>query len=386
MSTSEPFDWAQAGADMPRVQAPCPHFGVCGGCRLQDLSYPDQLNLKEGRLRALFASLPPRRRLPPLAGPPLAYRTRLRFSVKNVPKKGGMLVGFHEKKKRYIVDMRECPILPDRVSRLIGPLRGLVSGLSLTRALPQISVSAAENQDAYVFRVMENPTEDDLALLAAFEAEHRIRIYLQTGGYETIRPLNPGAPLDLTYSLRDHALTIHYRPHHFTQVNLPVNEAMARQALELLKIQKGGKGLDLFCGVGNFTLVLARAGARVWGYDSEGDQIESARGNASSNRLSDRAVFEAADLYTETGVKAVDFTGVEFALLDPPRTGALEVCRAIPGDGPRRLLYISCNPETLSRDAEVLVKEKGYRLEALGLVDMFPQTLQAEAMAFFEIQ
>ncbi len=385
---STAFDFQKAAEGLPRVPPPCPRFGVCGGCQLQDISYPDQVLLKERRLQSLFASPAPSpaRWLPPLTGPPLGYRTRLRFSVKRVPKKGGFLVGFHEKSKRYVVDMRECPILPDKVARLLTPLRDICGRLSQPRSIPQIAVSAAENQDAYVFRVMDPPTEEDLRILSEFEAVNRVRVYLQTGGYDTIAPLNHGAPFDLTYSLREQALTLHFRPHHFTQVNPFINNAMVRQALDLLAPRQGERGLDLFCGVGNFTFALARAGAFMTGVDSEGDQILTARLNAEVNHLTGRASFEARDLTQAEGVASLDFLGADFALLDPPRTGALEVCRALPEDGKLRVLYISCNPETLARDSEVLVKEKGFKLEALGLVDMFPQTVQAETMALFRLE
>jgi 23S rRNA (uracil1939-C5)-methyltransferase len=183
--------------------------------------------------------------------------------------------------------------------------------------------------------------------------------------------------------LEEPGLTIHFRPHHFTQVNASVNRQMLRQALDLLQIQPGEKGLDLFCGIGNFTLVLAHAGAELLGIDSEGDQTAMATLNASENNLADRVRFEAHDLYTVPGVASLPWDDRSFALLDPPRSGALDVCRSLPTDHGIRLLYVSCNPETLVRDAEVLVREKGLKLKALGLLDMFPQTTQAEAMAYF---
>jgi len=382
------YDWHEAAKDLPKVTAPCPHFGMCGGCQLQDLAYSDQVSLKEGRLRSLFRdpTLTPARWLAPLTGPELGYRLRLRFSVRFVPKKGGALVGFREKKKTYVVDMHHCPILPKRVSDLIDPLRELVARLSQPKSIAQISVSAADSHDAYVIRNLEPLSEGDLALLREFEGARNVRFYLQSGGYETLEPMSPGTPARLTYRLEDQGLSLSYRPHHFTQVNAEVNRAMVRQALELLGIRMGEKGLDLFCGVGNFTLAFARQGAEVLGVDSEGDQIGAARDNALANRLEGSARFEAGDLYTTEGVSAVPFEGRSFIVIDPPRTGAEEVCRALQPGGTGRLLYISCNPETLARDAAILIGGKGFKLEALGLVDMFPQTVQAEAMALFQRQ
>ena len=382
------YDWHEAAQGLPRVAAPCPHFGMCGGCQLQDLAYSDQVSLKEGRLRSLFGdpALTPSRWLPPITGPEFGYRLRLRFSVRFVPKKGGALVGFREKKKTYVVDMHHCPILPKRVSDLIDPLRELVARLSQPKSIAQISVSAADSHDAYVIRNLEPLTGADLILLREFEETRKVRFYLQSGGYETLEPMSPGTPARLTYRLEDQGLSLSYRPHHFTQVNADVNRAMVRQALELLAIRRGEKGLDLFCGVGNFTLAFARQGAEVLGVDSDGDQIGAARDNAILNKLEGSARFEAGDLYRPEGVATVPFNGRSFIVLDPPRTGAEEVCRALDPGGAERLLYISCNPESLARDAAILVGEKGYQLRALGLVDMFPQTVQAEAMALFQRQ
>jgi 23S rRNA (uracil1939-C5)-methyltransferase len=379
------FDWEAASSGLPRVTPHCPLFGTCGGCRLQHLAYSDQVSLKEGRLRSLFktAGLEPVQWLPSITGEPLGYRTRLRLSCKFVPKKGGALVGFHEKKKQFIVDMRDCPIMPERVSRLLVPLREMMSQWSNPRTVPQISVSASERGDGYCFRHLDPLTEGDKALLQDFETRFGARVFLQPAGYETIVPLDENAAPTLSYRLDDWDLTLRYKSHHFTQVHTTVNRLMLQQALRLLSPQPGEKGLDLFCGVGNFSLVLARIGAEVLCMDSEGDQIQIAIENAAENGLSEKARFESQDLYTAAGVASLPWDGRAFALLDPPRTGALEVCRALPSGGGIRVLYVSCNPETLVQDAECLVKEKGLRLEAVGLLDMFPQTLQAEAMAFF---
>ena len=379
------FDWAGASVGMPRVPVPCPLFGTCGGCRLQDLSYADQVTLKENRLRTLFASkdIAPERWLPSITSEPFAYRSRLRFSAKYVPKKGGVLVGFHERKKRFILDMQACPILPEKISASIPLLRECLSRWSNPSSIPQISVSASDNGDGYCIRHLDPLTEGDLELLHDFEAQHHARVFVQSGGYETIAPLDPQGCPTLCYKLEKHGLTIRFRPHHFTQVNASVNRQMLSQALSLLQIRPREKGLDLFCGIGNFTLALAHAGAELLGIDSEGDQIAMATVNASENALSNRVRFETHDLYTVPGVASLPWSDHSFALLDPPRSGALDVCRSLPENQSLRMLYVSCNPETLVRDAEVLVREKRLKLEALGLLDMFPQTTQAEAMAYF---
>jgi 23S rRNA (uracil1939-C5)-methyltransferase len=385
--TPPEFNWDAASAGLPTVAPPCPHYGTCGGCRLQQFAYGDQVLLKEKRLKTLFADkgLEPVRWLPSITGEPFGYRSRLRFSVKFVPKKGGALVGFHERKKQFIVDMRECLIIPKRVSNMITPLRELMGHWSNPRIVPQVSVSVSDDGDGYCFRHLEPLTEGDLSLLRDLERQHGIRVFLQSGGYDTIVPLNANDSANLSYRLEDFGLTIRYRSHHFTQVNAVVNRLMLKQALDLLEICSGEKGLDLFCGVGNFTLGLAHAGAEVLGMDSEGDQIAIAEQNAIENKLSHLIRFEARDLYTAEGTATLPWEGRSFVLLDPPRTGALEVCRSLPTEQSIRLLYVSCNPETLVQDAEFLAKEKGMRLEALGLLDMFPQTLQAEAMAYFTV-
>jgi len=381
------FDWEAASAGLPHVAPPCPQFGTCGGCRLQQFAYSDQVALKEKRLHSLFDSqnLQPDRWLPSIVSEPFGYRTRLRYSAKYVPKKGGMLVGFHERKKRFIVDMQSCPIVPDDISASIPLWKEILGRWSNPRSVPQISVSASTEGDGYCIRHLDPLTESELESLRDFEDKHHAKVFLQPGGYETIAPLNPQNATTLSYRLEDQGLTIRYKPHHFTQVNTSVNRQMLRQALDLLKIGPGEKGLDLFCGVGNFTLALAHAGAEILGMDSEGDQISMAEANASENSLSDRIRFETCDLYTSAGVATLPWEGRSFALLDPPRSGALEVCRSLPTSQGFRLLYVSCNPESLVRDAEYLVREKGMRLEALGLLDMFPQTTQAESMAFFRL-
>lgn len=379
------FDWTAASVGMPRVPAPCPLFGSCGGCRLQDLTYADQVTLKENRLHTLFASkdIAPERWLPSITSEPLGYRSRLRFSAKYVPKKGGVLVGFHERKKRFILDMQACPILPEQISASIPLLRDRLSRWSNPSSIPQISVSASDNGDGYCIRHLDPLTAGDLELLHDFETQHHARVFVQPGGYETILPLDPQGCPTFCYKLEQYGLTIRFRPQHFTQVNASVNRQMLSQALDLLQIRPGEKGLDLFCGIGNFTLVLAHAGAELLGIDSEGDQTAMAALNASENSLADRVRFESRDLYTVPGVAALPWGDRSFALLDPPRSGALDVCRSLPASHGIRMLYVSCNPETLVRDAEVLVREKGLKLEALGLLDMFPQTTQAEAMAYF---
>ncbi len=379
------FDWDAAAALMPRVAPPCPYYGSCGGCRLQQYRYEDQVALKERRLQTLFtaAGITPESWLAPITGQPFGYRTRLRFSVKYVPKKGGVLVGFHERKKTFIMDMDSCRIVPEKVSASLPLLKECLGRWSNPRSVPQVSVSASDEGDGYCFRVLDPLTEGDREALRDFARRHGARVFLQTGGYETIVPLEEGESPFLGYRLEEFGLTLRYRNHHFTQVNHAVNHAMLRQAIDLLKPRPEERGLDLFCGVGNFTLALGASGAGVLGMDSEGDQIDMARDNAALNHLAEKTVFEPCDLYTAAGVAALPWDNRSFVLLDPPRTGAEALCRALPADGRRRLLYVSCNPETLARDAGILVNEKGLRLEALGLLDMSPQTLQAEAMALF---
>lgn len=364
-----------------RRQPQCPHFGLCGGCATQHADSRTQMAAKQrwlednleriGKVRAETL-------LPIIYGAEWGYRRRARLSVRYVPSRGGVLVGFRERRSSFIAQMSECHVLPLRVSALIAPLKALVDRLSVRARVPQIELAAGDNATALVFRHLEPLTEADVAFLRGFAREHSIHVWVQAGGPETARPLEP-ATSELYYELPEFGVRIGFRPTDFTQVNYEVNRVLVARAVRLLDPQPGERVADLFCGLGNFSLPLARRGAAVVGFEGNRELVERARDNASANRVV--AQFEVADLF-KTGIGA--FGPFAKILLDPPREGAIELVKALPADWPRRMVYVSCDPATLARDAAVLVQTKGFRLAAAGVVNMFPHTAHVESIALFE--
>lgn len=372
-------------ASPDRVPAECPHFGLCGGCALQHLAPAAQLAFKQAQLienLARLGDVEPARVLEPLTGPVWAYRRRARLGVKLVPKKGRVLVGFRERSAPYVADLHECRVLVPPAGALMDPLAALVASLSIAARVPQIEVAIADGTCALVFRVLDEPSTDDRELLAAFEREHSVRIYLQPGGIETIRPLgSAGEPLH--YSLPAFGLRIEFEPADFIQVNGALNEAMVTRAVELLDPGSEGRVLDLFCGLGNFSLPLATRARQVVGIEGEQGLVGRARRNADLNGLSNTA-FHASNLAEDMSEANWARGGYERVLLDPPRAGAREVLPVVGASGAARVVYISCHPGSLARDAGILVREHGFRLVAAGVMDMFPHTTHVEAMAVFE--
>ena len=372
-------------ASPQRVPPPCPHFSLCGGCSLQHQDPAAQIAMKQEILADVLrriGGVEPERWLPPLAAGHWGYRRKARLGVRYVAKKGKTLVGFREKGSGFLADLSRCGVLHPDVGERIGAIAALVDGLSIRDQVPQIEMAKGEGPCVLVFRVLQPPAAADLEQLVAFAAAHGLRVYLQEGGPETIRPL-PGQAVDLSYSLPDFDVRLHFLPTDFTQVNLELNRLMVRQALELLDPGPEERVLDLFCGLGNFTLPLARRAGSVLGVEAEAGLVERARGNAQANGLPN-VRFEVGDLYGS--LEGTPWTEDHFhkALLDPPRAGALQVLDLLPALGVQRLLYVSCFPATLARDAERLVKGLGYRLRAVGAMDMFPHTAHVESMALFE--
>lgn len=364
----------------------CPYFGVCGGCSMQDVPMSDQLAQKQAKLLELLhenGGVEPQEVLPPLDGPAWGYRHRARLAAKLVTKKGGVLVGFREQAGRYVTDMEQCPILAEGVSNLIRPLKRLIGALSLRDAIPQIEVAATGSTVALTFRHLRPLEEDDAALLRAFEDEHDVLLYLQPGGPDSIVPLVPEREPKLAYSLPDWDLEIAFGPIDFIQVNPAINEKLIRRVIELIDVQPDDRVADLFCGLGNFSLPLARAGAHVTGFELVASQVNRARENAAANGLDSRADFEVCDLYGDDGIDTTSVSGFDRILLDPPRSGAEGVVRMIP-ESVKRIVYVSCNPKTLARDSAILVKGKKFIPKKFGIVNMFPHTLHAEAVALFE--
>jgi len=383
-----------AAAD--RVAPRCPHFGVCGGCTLQHATPSLQIAAKQRALEDALARIghvAPGILLPPMHGPAWGYRTRARLSVRNVPKKGGVLVGFHERKSSYVADMLECHVLPPHVSALLPRLRELVGSLTIRDRLPQIEVAIGVRADdlpaeltVLVMRVLEPPTPGDEAALRSFAERHGVSIWLQPGGPGTAAPLRSGEP-GLAYTLPEFGIVMPFSPTEFTQVNPHINQVLVRRAITLLEPGPGERAADFFCGLGNFTLPIARRGAVVTGIEGSESLVSRARENAAANGLAATTRFSVANLFAATPESVAPLLPLDKVLIDPPREGAVELAKALPPaddeEAPRRIVYVSCNPATLARDAAVLVHERGYTLAAAGAVNMFPHTAHVESIALF---
>lgn len=370
-----------------RVEPPCPHHGVCGGCSLQHLEPAAQVRAKQSIVLGTLARLgkvQPERVLEPLAASPWGYRRRARLGARLVHKKGRVLVGFRERAGRYIADLESCAVLDVRAGRLIRPLGELLHGLSRPDRLPQVEVACGDAVTVLVLRHLEPLTEADRAQLRGFAREHGIEWWLQPGDESTGAPLDPpGTPLRyaLTVGAGAASVEIEFRPTDFIQVNAALNQLMVAQALSLLAPQPGETLLDLFCGLGNFTLPLARCGAQVTGVEGDAGLVARARANAERQGIA--AEFHVADLFQPLDDLPWARRRYDAVLLDPPRAGAWEVVQRMPRFAPSRILYVSCHPGTLARDAEHLVHQQGYRLVAAGAMDMFSHTAHVEAMALF---
>jgi 23S rRNA (uracil1939-C5)-methyltransferase len=388
-------------ANASRVAPACPHFGVCGGCSLQHADAALQVATKQRVLEEALARIgrvTPDQLLPPIDGPAWAYRSRARLSVRHVPKKGGVLVGFHERKSSYVADMRQCHMLPKQVSDLLPRLRELIQGLSIRDRVPQIEVAVADRGSrgakaveaepvcALVFRILEPLAAEDERALREFGDRHGVGIWLQTGGPASAKPFHP-PEASLAYSLPEFDVVIPFGPTEFTQINPAINRVLVRRAVTLLAPQADERIGDFFCGLGNFSLPLARRGAEVVGVEGSDVLVRRARDNAAWNGLAERTRFVAADLFQSTPETIAELLPLDKALIDPPREGAVELAKALPHrDDERsleRIVYVSCNPATLARDAAVLVHERGYRLDEAGIVNMFPHTAHVESIARF---
>ncbi|MDO8292666.1 MAG: 23S rRNA (uracil(1939)-C(5))-methyltransferase RlmD [Gallionella sp.] len=371
-----------------RVQPKCSHFGVCGGCSMQHLEASAQVAVKQRILEDSLwhiGKLKAETILPPIYGQTWGYRERARLSVKYVIKKGKMLVGFHEKRSSFVADMQNCEILAPKIAGLLPLLAELVSSLSIRDRLPQIEVAVGEHVDALVLRVMDTPSSDDEVALRAFADKHQIQFWLQSGGPDTIVPFHPLNAPPLTYSLPEFGITMPFAPGEFTQVNSALNRVMVSRAIRLLDPQPGERIADFFCGLGNFTLPIARSGAQVLGIEGSASLVARAKQNAASNGLSGNTQYAAMNLFEMTAETYARLGMFDKLLIDPPRDGAFELVKSIGGENaPRRIVYVSCNPATLARDAQVLVQAHGYTLKAAGVMNMFPHTSHVESIAVFE--
>ena len=368
-----------------RVAPRCRHFGICGGCSLQHLQHGAQLAAKArvvAEALARIGGVTPDAWLPPLTGPVFGYRRRARLGCKFVDKKGKVLVGFRERSSPLLADLESCEVLAPPVGGLLTGLAGLVGSLEIRRRVAQIEVAVGDDAAALVLRVLDEPAAADLERLRAFEAQHGIALYLQPGGLDTVRPLTaPAVPL--RYSLPGLTAGIEFAPTDFIQVNGELNRLMVARAIELLDPRPTDRALDLFCGLGNFSLPLALRAASVDGVEGDAALVARARANAARNGIAN-ASFHAANLAAETQAGDWARAAYDLVLLDPPRAGAREILPVATASRPRRLVYVSCHAGSFARDAGILAGQLGYRLAAAGIMDMFPQTSHVETIALFE--
>ncbi|HEX6363629.1 MAG TPA: 23S rRNA (uracil(1939)-C(5))-methyltransferase RlmD, partial [Albitalea sp.] len=397
-------NWEQASmtalrhASWQRVTPRCRHFGVCGGCKLQHLDVGVQVATKQRALEdALWhlGKVKPERLLRAIEGPAWGYRYRARLSVRYVAKKGKVLVGFHERKSSYVADMDSCEVLPPHLGRLIAPLAALVGAMDQRERLPQIEVAVGARVTALVLRHLEPLSAADLQRLRAFAAEHdSIQWWLQPKGPDTAHPLDPGGP-PLDYALPEFGITMPFKPTDFTQVNHQVNAVMVARALGLLEARGDERVIDWFCGLGNFTLPIATQAAEVLGIEGSEALVARARENAEFNGLAAKVRFAARNLFEIAPAELAACGRADKWLVDPPREGAFALAKALadlhgdpaqaPGyEAPRRIVYVSCNPATLARDAGLLVHQAGYNCTAAGAMNMFPHTAHVESIAVFD--
>ena len=370
-----------------RVQPRCIYFGICGGCAMQHVDPAAQVAAKQRVLEdnlARLGKVKPETILPPVMGPAWGYRNRARLSVHYVEKKGGVLVGFHERRSSFVADTMSCEVMPPAISRMIPELRAMFTGMKLRERLPQLEVAVGEDVTVFVLRHLEPLPEEDAAKLRAFADLHRVQWWLQPKGPETAHPFYPlDAPV-LDYRLPEFGLRLAFGPTEFTQVNAGVNRVLVRRAVDLLDPRPGDRVCDLFCGLGNFALALATRGAEVVGIEGSPSLVARAAANARANGLEANTRFLAHDLYADAAGALQRLGPVDKLLIDPPRDGAVEICKHLPDPGPVRIVYVSCSPSTLARDAGYLVNVKGYRLKSAGVVNMFPHTGHVESIALFE--
>jgi 23S rRNA (uracil1939-C5)-methyltransferase len=374
-----------------RIEPHCAAFSICGGCSLQHITGFDQRAIKHQSLvdsLQRIGKVEPRRWLEPLFDDSddggWKYRRRARLAVKDVAGKGRVLVGFRESHASYICDMHRCEVLASPVDSLIDPLSELVGRLSISARLPQIEVAVADNVTELVIRVLDPPTDEDLVALREFALAHKLQIALQPGGPNSVEPLDTGKSITpLEYSLPAFDVTIRFEATDFVQVNGAVNRAMVSTAIGLLDVQAEHRVLDLYCGIGNFSLPLAKQAAHVLGIEGELPQVERSRANAALNDVQN-CEFRQADLSAIQGDEGWLKEHWDRVLLDPARSGAEEVVANMSTIGASRIVYVSCHPGTLARDAGTLVREHGYTLDAAGIIDMFPHTGHVETIALFQ--
>lgn len=371
-------------ASPDRVVPKCPHFGLCGGCSLQHMEAGAQIKAKQQVLLdnlKHIGRVVPEELLAPLTGPVWGYRTKGRLGVKDVIKKGRVLVGFREKRSSYVADLSRCEVLHPLVGERFQVLSELLEQLEARARIPQIEVAVTGAATALVFRHLDPLCAADTEKLRQFAVDNRFHVFLQPGGPDSVQPLWPEQH-SLSYHLPAQDIEIQFRPSDFTQINTAINEQMIARVLDLLVLDQSDRVLDLFCGLGNFTLPMARRADAVVGVEGEAGLVNRARDNALLNGI-ENASFHAANLADDHTEASWAGGGYSKVLLDPPRSGAAEVLDVLGNIRPQRIVYVSCHPGSLARDAGTLVHDKGYRLLSAGVMDMFPHTAHVESVALF---
>lgn len=373
-----------------RIEPKCEVFGQCGGCVLQHLDERVQIQYKQQQLLENFKKIgdvQPDELLTPMTGEHWGYRRRARLGAKFVPKKGGMIVGFRERNSSYIQPTERCEVLYPEVSALLPQLRATLEQTSCNDKIPQVEISVADNATVMIVRHLQTFLQNDLDLLTEFAKKHQVQIFLQPGNLKSVHPLYPENPAPLFYEFSEFDIKVEFLPTDFIQVNAGINQQLVSRAIELLDLQEHDRVLDLFCGVGNFTLPLARHSQHVVGVEGDQALVNRALHNKELNGLPG-VNFYFGDLFKEdmSASSHGDWLDQKFdkILLDPPRSGAAEMVKRIPQFEPSKIVYVSCGPATLARDAGVLVNEHGYRMTQAGVIDMFPHTAHVESIAVFE--
>jgi len=373
-----------------RIEPKCAVFGDCGGCVLQHLDEKVQIKYKQQQLLENFKKIgdvQPETLLEPMTGQHWGYRRRARLGAKYVPKKGGMIVGFRERNTSYIQPTDKCEVLYPEVSAMFPDLRETLEKTSCNDKIPQIEISVADNAMVMIVRHLETFVQNDLELLTEFAKRHQVQLFLQPGNLKSVHPLYPEKPDALFYEFKEYDIRVEFLPTDFIQVNGGINDQLVSRAIELLDIRENDRVLDLFCGVGNFTLPLARRSNYVVGVEGDQALVSRANHNKELNSL-DNVDFHYGDLFKEdmSSGSHGDWLeqGFDKILLDPPRSGAAEMIKRLPEFGASKVVYVSCGPATLARDAGVMVNEHGYRMTYAGVIDMFPHTAHVESIAVFE--
>lgn len=374
-------------ASPQRIEPRCPHFGVCGGCSLQHLSPEDQINAKQDRLLENLKHLgkvTPSEVLPPLTAEPWGYRRKARLGVKFMRREKVVRVGFREKHSAFLTDAKQCDVLNEAIGSRLTEFGELVNRLSIRDKVPQIEVAVSDENTALVFRHLEPLSDDDEQQLCAYGEASQLGIFVQPKGPKTVRRLWPevGSDFSLNYRLPAYDVAIQFQPTDFTQVNAELNIQMIDRAVEMLALSPQDRVLDLFCGLGNFSLPMASKAGAVVGVEGEASLVDRARENAQRNGI-ENVAFHVADLNGDLSAEPWYGEGFNKLLLDPPRSGAPGVVERLPQPLPERIVYVSCDPATLARDAGVLVNQHGYTLVNAGVMDMFPHTAHVESIALF---